>query len=94
MLQVKPGEFLEFEGMIPPRDRDSITDFRIGDTVLASWDDGEQYEATILNIDGELVYYYIDMHGSNNIINNNNYYECTDSAEVLKKLQLGITNVA
>ena len=50
---MKPGEDLEFEGNIPPSERDGITDFRIGDTIQARWDDDKQYEATILNIDGE-----------------------------------------
>ena len=53
-MAVKEKEELEFPEVLPPPGRDQLSDFRVGDEVMANWDDGDQYEAVILNIDGQM----------------------------------------
>ena len=52
VLSIKEDQFI---GDIPD-DRESDSDFRIGDMVMATWSDKEIYEAKILEINGYKFY--------------------------------------
>ena len=38
-MALKKEDELEFVGKLPPNGRNSISDFRIGDSVMAEWED-------------------------------------------------------
>lgn len=46
---------MEFIDGYLPEGRNSTDDFIIGDSIMAKWDDGIFYEATILKINGMLI---------------------------------------
>ena len=75
-MALKKEDELEFVGMLPPNGRNSISDFRIGDSVMAEWEDGKRYEAVVLNINGECKHHAHSLIGhviNVNFLHNTNF---------------------